>query len=191
MGNGGALAYFSYSLQAHQVAGRTIAAMEYPGGGGIAGKPSEVGLKADALVAYDWLASRHQGPVVVHGFSMGTGLAIHVAARRDVAAVILDAPYVKMCEFMTRASYLPACFMPFVQRWDSAADVPSIDAPILIQHGAADQLIPAENGRRLAEMFRENDVTVIFNEIAEATHNNLAGVPAYRPQLEEFLNALD
>ena len=187
MGNGGALAYFTYSLQVHQAAGRTIAAMEYPGGGGIAGKPSEARLKADALEAYDWLAERNDGPIVVHGFSMGTGLAVHVAARREVAAVLLDAPYVRMCELMTRASYLPACYMPLVQKWDTAADVGDVSAPVLIQHGEADQLISAENGQRLSELFLEAGLPAEFHLVSGASHNNLAGQAGYRDRIEGFL----
>jgi fermentation-respiration switch protein FrsA (DUF1100 family) len=187
MGNGGALAYFTFSLQAHQSAGRTVAAMEYPGGGGIPGTASETSLKADALTAYDWLAARHGGPIVVHGYSMGTGLAVHVAARREVAAVVLDAPYVRLCELMARASYLPACYMPFVQKWDTARDVSQVTAPVLIQHGGADRLIPPDNARRLAELFADAGASVSLNVWSEATHNNLAGHPAYRETISAFL----
>ncbi|WP_333713421.1 alpha/beta hydrolase [Yoonia sp.] len=187
MGNGGALAYFTFSLQAHQTAGRTVAAIEYPGGGGIPGQASETGLKADALTAYDWLAARHDGPIVVHGYSMGTGLAVHVAARREVAAVILDAPYVRMCELMTRASYLPACYMPFVQKWDTARDVPRVTAPVLIQHGESDQLIPPANGARLADLFSDAGVRVSLQVLPGGTHNNLAGHPDYRENISGFL----
>jgi len=187
MGNGGALAYFTFALQAHQSAGRTVAAMEYPGGGGIPGTASEVRLKADALAAYDWLAARHAGPIVVHGYSLGTGLAVHVAARRDVAAILLDAPFVRLCELMARASFLPACYMPFVQKWDMRADISRITAPVLIQHGGADKLIAPENGARLAAMIEENGGNVQFTEIAEATHNNLTGQPGYRTRISGFL----
>jgi len=74
MGNAGALAYFGPTLNAHVAAGRPVAALEYRGGGGVAGTPSEAQLKADALVAFDWLRSTHTGPIAVHGYSMGTGL---------------------------------------------------------------------------------------------------------------------
>lgn len=190
MGNGGALAYFTYSLEAHQAQGRTIAAMEYPGGGGIPGKPSEARLKADAIAAYDWLADQHGGPIAVHGYSMGTGLAIHVAAARPVQAVILDAPYVRMCELMTKASWLPACYMPGVQRWDSAAEVPALSAPVLIQHGTADQLIPMAHGARLAQIMRQAGLAVTFNAVDGATHNNLAGQGGYRRSINAFLQSV-
>jgi hypothetical protein len=187
MGNGGALAYFTDTLEAHEQAGRPIVAMEYPGGGGIPGIPSEMGLKADALAAYDWLAARHAGPIVVHGYSMGTGLALHVAAERPVDAVLLDAPFVKMCELMTKASWLPACYMPGVQRWDSAALIPGVAAPVLIQHGTADQLIPISNCARLRDLMQATGLAVTFHAVEGATHNNLAGQAGYAARIDQFL----
>ncbi len=187
MGNGGSLSYFTFSLDAHENAGRTIAAMAYPGGGGIPGKPSEARLKADALAAYDWLAMQHDGPIAVHGFSLGTGLAIHVAARRPVAAVLLDAPYVTLCELMTKASFLPACYMPGVQKWRSANDVPQLSAPVLVQHGTADQLIPISNGEKLAALMREQGLPVTFHAVDAATHNNLPGQAGYQERINAFL----
>lgn len=187
MGNGGTLAYFTNTLAAHQSANRTVAAMEYRGGGGIAGKPSETGLKADALAAYDWVASWHDGPIAVHGYSLGTGLAIHVGASRPVAAIILDAPYLRLCALMTRASWLPACYMPGVQKWNSAADVHDLSAPVLIQHGTDDQLIAIENGQRLAARLRDAGLEVTFQAIEGATHFNLAGQSGYADRIDAFL----
>jgi len=190
MGNGGALSYFTYSLEAHQMAGRTVVGLEYRGGGGIDGKPSEAGLKADALAAYDWVAARHDGPIVVHGFSLGTGLAVHVAARRPVDAIILDAPYARLCRLMSRASWLPACYMPMVQKWNSARDVSALDAPIMIQHGTEDQLIAISNGHQIADLMRAASLDVTFHEIENATHNNLAGQPGYRDRIDAFLRGV-
>ena len=187
MGNGGTLAYFTNTLAAHQSANRTIAAMEFRGGGGIAGKPSEALLKADALAAYDWLASWHDGPIAVHGYSLGTGLAIHVGASRPVAAIILDAPYLRLCALMTKASWLPACYMPGVQKWNSAADVPDLSAPVLIQHGTDDQLIAIDNGQRLAVRMRDGGLDVTFQAVEGATHYNLAGQSGYSDRIDAFL----
>lgn len=187
MGNGGALAYFTPSLTAHLRVGRTLAAMEYPGGGGIPGTPSETRLKADALAAYDWLDQRHDGPIVVHGYSMGTGLAQYVATERHVAAIILDAPFVKMCELMARASWLPACIMPGIQHWNSAALVPGLSAPVLIQHGNADQLVPIDDGQRLAGLMRDAGLDVTFHTVPDATHNDLALHPSYQARIDGFL----
>ena len=190
MGNGGALAHFTFSLNAHQDAGRTLVAMEYPGGGGIEGNASEASLKADALAAYDWLSRQHDGPIAVHGYSLGTGLAIHVAALREVKAIVLDAPYTALCELMTKASYLPACYLPGVQKWRSVDQVPVLSAPVLIQHGTADQLIPISYGKRLAEVMEDAGLPVTFHAIDGATHNNLAGQPGYQDRINGFLGSL-
>ena len=187
MGNGGALGFFSFSLDTHQSAGRTVVGMAYRGGGGVAGKPSETTLKADALEAYDWLAANHDGPIAVHGFSLGTGLAVHVAARRPVVAVLLVAPYARLCQLMMQASWVPACILPAVQKWQTTRDVDALSAPILIQHGTADQLIPPAQGRVLADKMEAAGLDVTYLAIKDATHNNLAGQPGYRGRIEAFL----
>lgn len=191
MGNGGSLAYFTWSLEVHKNAGRAVAAMQYRGGGGVEGTPSEAQLKADALAAFDWLAVQHDGPIVVHGFSLGTGLAIHVAANRDVAAVVLDAPYTRMCALMAQASYLPACYLPFVQKWNTGAYADQISVPVLIQHGSFDKLIPLREGLRLAAVLEGVGVRVTTHIIDGATHNNLAGQPAYGARINRFFAACD
>lgn len=147
MGNAGALQLFASSLNVHRAQGRRVVALEYRGGGGRPGTPSEVLLKADALVAADRALS-YGDPVVIHAYSLGTGLAVHVAARRPVAGLILEAPFSRLCELMARAAFLPACVMPLVQRWNSLADAPDVTAPVLILHGANDRLIPP--GRSVA-----------------------------------------
>ena len=81
--------------------------------------------------------------------------------------------------------------MPFVQRWDTAADVPLLNAPVLIQHGGADQLIPPANGARLADMTAGQGGDVVFVEIAGASHNNLAGQPGYAQRIGDFLSQAD
>jgi len=191
MGNGGALGYFTFTLDAHVRAGRTLVALEYPGGGGIPGNPSEQGLKTDALAAYDWLSAEHDGPIVVHGFSLGTGLAVHVAAQRPVAGVILDAPYAQLCRLMTRASYLPACYMPGVQKWDSARLARDVTAPIVVQHGTADQLIPMGEGQRLVDILQAAGAPVTYHAVDGATHNNLAGQPGYADRIDAFIASID
>ncbi|PRY78852.1 hypothetical protein CLV80_103178 [Yoonia maritima] len=190
MGNGGALAYFQPNLAVHADADRSLVALEYPGGGGIPGTPSEVLLKAQALEVYDYLAEHHDGSIVVHGYSLGTGLALYVASEREVDAVILDAPYARMCNLMTAASWLPACYLPSVQRWNSLEFVYRIDAPVLILHGTADTLIPLKEGTRLAQAMERAQVAVTFAEIPGATHHNLAMQSMYSVRINEFLEGL-
>ncbi len=187
MGNGGALVYFQSIFAAHEQAGRRVVALQYPDGGGVGGPVSEDILKTQALASYDWTAGQGWTDVVVHGYSLGTSLAQYVASKREVAAVILDAPFMRMCELMTRRSWLPACYLPYVQKWDSTLYVKDIDAPILIQHGTQDIHIPASDSARLTGLFRAHGHLVTYNLFEGVDHNTLPSAPSYRAEISEFL----
>lgn len=192
MGNLGALGLFQTIFDLHVAHDRTIVAMTFRGGGGQAGVPSEAGLKADALATFDALAELigpTHGPVFVQGYSLGTGLALHVAARRDFAGLLLDAPYARLCEVMAARAWLPACLMPFVQKWDSLADVADLAMPVLIQQGTADQTIPVAQGIRLAAAIGARGGQVWFQPLPGGLHNNLLEVPPYVAVLNGFIDS--
>ncbi|HEX7198461.1 MAG TPA: alpha/beta fold hydrolase [Dongiaceae bacterium] len=64
------------------------------GYGGSGGKPTEEANVADALAAYDHLIARGVPAerIVAYGESLGSGQAVPVAAKRPVAALLLEAP---------------------------------------------------------------------------------------------------
>ena len=74
-----------------------------------------------ALPAYDWLAKDHKGQIFVHGYSLGAGGAMYVAANQQVGGDIWNAPFARLCDLMTGASYLSACYPPMVRRWNMRA----------------------------------------------------------------------
>lgn len=187
MGNGGALAYFTPILEMHRAAGRQVYALEYPGGGGVPGTASEARLRLLALRAYEHVAEDAEGPIIVHGVSMGTGLAQYVAAHGDVAAVVLDSPFARMCELMTAAAYVPACYLPGVQKWDSMAFDIDPAVAILIQHGDADRLIPLAQGQKLYDRYAAAGYAVELNIKPGAGHNDLAFAAGYRDTISRFL----
>jgi hypothetical protein len=187
MGNAGSLAVFEPILARHRAAGRSVLAMTYRGGGGAEGRPSEAGLKADALLARDavgalWPA---HGPVVVEGYSLGTGLALHVAARREVDRVILAAPYGRLCRLMMRRSGVPACLIPWIDRWQSDRDAGQLSAPVLMLLGEEDVLIPPAEALRLAAALPEGLGRV--ERLAGVGHNDLTTAPGYWLAVERFI----
>ncbi|MEI9904481.1 MAG: alpha/beta fold hydrolase [Asticcacaulis sp.] len=81
-------------LRMHQE-GVGYLALAYRGFSGSTGKPSEKGLFIDGLAAYDWLKAQGFGDsdIVIHGHSLGTGVATYVATQRPARALILEAPF--------------------------------------------------------------------------------------------------
>ena len=129
-------------------------AMSYRGYAGSAGGPSEAALVSDGIEAFDWLKARG-GPIVIHGESLGTGVATEVAAARRPDALILEAPFTAALD-IAAATYpwVPVGLLmrdPFISR----DHIQRVDAPVLIVHGTADEIISVEHGRRLFDFARE------------------------------------
>jgi pimeloyl-ACP methyl ester carboxylesterase len=66
--------------------------INYRGYGDSEGSPSEAGLFSDALAIYDQLSPRHQS-ISAYGRSLGSGVAVYLAARRPLEKLILLTPY--------------------------------------------------------------------------------------------------
>ncbi|MEM6374401.1 MAG: alpha/beta hydrolase [Pseudomonadota bacterium] len=187
MGNGGSLDLFRSILDYHLGQGASVVAMSYRGGGGTPGPTSEAQLKKDALALMDALPGLgFEDPPLVHGYSLGTGVAVHVAARREVAAVLLSAPYDRLCTLLAQASYLPACWLPGVEKWRSADDLGGINAPVTILHGDLDALIPQVRSEGLKEAMEGAGIEVMRAVIAGANHVDLMAFSDYLAALDAF-----
>jgi len=105
----------------------------------------------------------------VWGESLGTGVAVALAAEQKVARVILESPF-------TAAVDIAAAAYPFVPvRWlmhdqfRSDRRVGEITAPVLILHGTDDTVVPLRYGERLFELIRAPRRLV---RLAQAGHND-------------------
>lgn len=185
MGNAGSVSLFGAAFERHIAADRHVIALEYRGGAGRLGMPSETVLKEDALLAVDYAAALGK-PLIVQGYSLGTGLATFVASRREVDGVILTAPYDRLCRLMAARSYLPACLLPFVQKWRSLEAARAVKAPILVLHGSVDTLIPPAYSAGFASL------AGVERQIIEgAGHDDIGGFPTYRAAIEHFLQSIE
>ena len=168
--------------------GTGLVALCYRGYGGSSGTPSEEGLIRDAAAAYDFAVKRYDGKrIVLFGESLGTAIAIALAAERTVAGVILDAPF-------TSAADVGAAAYPFAPvRWlmrdpfHSHARIGSVTAPILVLHGERDGIVPIRFGERLFALANEPTRMARF---PQGGHVDLDGHGAVN-EVKEFLAAMD
>jgi uncharacterized protein len=151
--------------------GSGLVALCYRGYGGSSGSPSETGLIRDALAAYDFAAARYGAArLVPFGESLGTAVAVALAAERPVGGLILDAPF-------TSAADVGAVTYPFVPvRWlikdafRSDRRIGQVRAPLLVLHGGRDRVVPIRFGERLFALASEPKRFVRF---AEGAHVDL------------------
>ena len=167
--------------------GTGLLALSYRGFGGSSGKPSEAGLIRDAQAAYDFAAARY-GPkrIILFGELLGTGVAIALAAEREIAALILDAPY-------PTAADVGAAAYPFVPvRWlirdtyRSDRRIGRVKAPILVLHGEQDAIVPIGLGERLFALAPEPKRMVRFPTGGHVDLDDHGAVPV----VKEFLAGL-
>jgi fermentation-respiration switch protein FrsA (DUF1100 family) len=170
-GNGDFLAGFFGRFRDVIADGTGVVALSYRGYAGSSGRPSEQGLLRDAAAAYAFTTARYRPEqIVVWGFSLGTGVAVALAAEQPVGKVILEAPYASIAE--VAASAFPIFPVRLVIRdpFHSDARIGRVKAPLLFMHGGRDPTIPMASGERLFTLANEPKQFVRF---PEGGHNDL------------------
>lgn len=150
-GKGGALKDRPNRYRHYVGNGFGVLFLSYRGFGGSEGIPSEPGFIADATAAYNWLLAAGMTPeqIVLVGESLGTGVAVQLAAREKVGAVALEAPYASVAEVAAqRYWWVPVNYL-IKDRYDSLARIAEIGVPLLIHHGDVDRAVPIASGRKL------------------------------------------
>jgi fermentation-respiration switch protein FrsA (DUF1100 family) len=163
-GNGGSLAIRAPRIARFMDEGWGVYMMTYRGYGGSSGSPSEVANVADARLAYAALVQEGVPPksVVVYGESLGSAIAVRIAAEQPVAGVILDAPYTSIVDLAAQVyPFLPVRLL-LIDRYETTRYIASIKAPLLILHGARDGVVPVVMGREVARLAQAPKRLVIF-----------------------------
>jgi len=161
--------------------------INYRGYGLSKGKPSEKNLKNDAIAIYDTITQRsdiNTDCIVAMGRSLGTGVAIHLAAHRPLNGLILVSPYDSITRVMQR--HLP--YIPISQLlkhpFNSLALAPSITTPMLALVGQQDTLIPPDHAYCLEEKWGgEIDIQLIKH----TNHDNISDIEIYWEKIRYFL----
>ena len=171
--------------------GFRVLILDYRGYGKSGGRPSEAGLYRDADAAYAYLTEgRGVAPdrVVVFGRSLGSAVALDLAARRRVGAIIAESAFTSARD-LARLHYawIPNLLLNAMSHeLDSQAKVRRLQAPVLFVHGLRDAIVPAALGRRLYDASPEPKA---WYPIERAGHNDtwMIGGEAYFRRLVEFV----
>lgn len=149
------------------------------------GTPSAAALFDDALLIHDFASRRFAGrPIVAIGFSIGSGVAAHLASRRPLAGSILVTPFDSLAA-LGRDHYRWLPVGPLLRhKMDPAEDLRNSHVPTAIIVAGRDTLIPPRRAKALAKRVPN---LVYERIIGEAGHNDIYQHPQFRTAMAEAL----
>ena len=186
-GNGDTLAGSVGRFREITADGTGLVALSYRGYAGSSGSPSERGLLEDAAAAYAFAVALYPpSKFVLWGFSLGTGVAVALAAEHPVGGMILEAPYTSLTDIAASAfPFLPARYL-LKDRFHSDRRIAGVAAPLLVMHGVRDATIPIAFGERLFALAREPKQFVRFGGGGHNDLDNFGAIETAR----QFIGAL-
>ncbi|HTW63159.1 MAG TPA: alpha/beta hydrolase [Bryobacteraceae bacterium] len=188
-GNAANLTYRAARLKEIAAAGSSVLILDYRGYGKSEGRPSEEGLYRDSEAGFIYLLGKgyRAEQIILHGESLGTAVAVDLAARRPCAGLILEAPF-------TSAGDVAATVVPYlgpllVRSFNSLPKIRWIRVPKLFIHGDRDDVVPLRLGQKL---FAASQGAKTFWLVPGAGHNDILQVAGaeYRQRLETFYESL-
>jgi len=175
-GNGDYLAGFFGRFRDLIADGIGIVAPAYRGYSGSTGSPSEQGLLKDAAAAYAFTTARYDaGRIVVWGFSLGTGVAVAIAAEQKIGKLILEAPFSSTADVAASLFWYMPVRLVMRDQFRSDQLIARVKVPLLVMHGTDDPAIPIRFGERLFALANEPKRFVRF---PGGGHNNLGNFGA-------------
>ncbi|HEV3260546.1 MAG TPA: alpha/beta hydrolase [Gemmataceae bacterium] len=166
--------------------GVSVLIFDYPGYGRTGGTPSEAGCYAAADAAYDWLLGAQGIPadrILVLGESLGGGVAVDVASRRQHRALILIKTFTSVPNVaQEQLPLLPAQWL-VSNRFDNLGKIGRCAGPVFIAHGDRDRVISFAQGQQLFEAARGPKR---FLRLPGCDHNDALG-PEFYAALAAFL----
>lgn len=172
--------------------GLDVLLFDYRGYGASEGTPDEPGLYRDGRAALEHLVDeRGVDPerLVLVGHSLGTAVAVEVAAGRPLGGLVLSAPFTSLPD-VAAGIYGSWARWPVERarlRFDAASKIDRVRAPVLYALGSRDEIIPEGPARRLYAGTPEPKTWV---DVEGRGHNDLWDDEAWWDRLTTFLRSV-
>jgi uncharacterized protein len=182
-GNAEEVSHWIEKLQ--DLKGWIIVLTNYRGYGLSEGTPGQKMLFDDALEIFDYFNSneKYSGiKKISMGWSLGTGVAVHLAHKRKIDGVFLISPYDSITNIAKQNYPVFPISLMIRHPFDSAAIAHEITAPARIIAASNDRVIPPENSMKLASVWGgEKDILIVENY----DHNSLISSAGFKKYFSE------
>lgn len=156
-GNAGNISFCLDSIVMFHDLGLSVLLIDYRGFGESSGSPSVDGTLHDARAAWAWLRDMKRVPpekIIIHGRSLGGGVAAALAAETSPRALILESTFTSLYDVVKGLVPRLLPIRPFLpQDFNTPERLKSIHAPLLVIHSPSDEMIPYELGRTVYEAY--------------------------------------
>jgi uncharacterized protein len=170
-GNGGSLRGRVDRFRALTADGTGLVALSYRGYGGSTGAPTEAGLINDALAAYAFTRAHYPAErIVLWGESLGTGVAVALAAQQPVGHLILQSPFTSAADVGAQRYWFVPVGLLMKDQFRSDLRIGKVTAPVLVLQGERDTIVPMALAERLYGLINAPKRFVRFPGIG---HNDL------------------
>lgn len=179
-GNAGSFEFRQERIRRYMARGYGIYMMTYRGYGGSSGSPSERNNVADGKLAYQSLVAEGVSPddIIVYGESLGSGIAVQLAASERVGGLMLDAPYTSLVDVAEEVyPYLPARLL-MTDRYETMDYIGQVTAPLLVMQGENDEVVPIAMGRAVFAAANEPKTLRTFPGAGHSDHWNFGSYEA-------------
>ncbi len=185
--------------------GISVIAPDYRGYGQTSGEFSEKGCYESAHAAYEWLKTeKHKNPtdIIPLGYSLGSGVAVELAASESVGGLVLQAPYYSGHELLPywvkRFGYgrswrflfplgitLLQLLMRFERSFATDKRLSKIHCPALVFHGDDDTIIPMAHGKKVVAGIASRKKEFVC--VTGGNHNNFQYVMGFENYVEKIV----
>jgi fermentation-respiration switch protein FrsA (DUF1100 family) len=123
----------------------------------------------DARASFKFLLDKGYLPkdIILYGESLGSGVAVQLAAKFDVAGTVLEAPYSSIVAVAKQSYWFVPVSLILKDKFESIKFASQISTPVLIFHGTSDQIVPIAEGKKLYSSFKSKKK---FIEVEGAGH---------------------
>ncbi len=186
-GNAGSLARWGEIGEYFVQYGYDVLIYDYRGFGKSTGKRTMKDLYGDGQFLYSELMKEYpQEKIIVYGRSLGSGIAVRVAADNDPGMLILETPYYSLSDVAVR--HYPIFPHKYLLKYPfpSFRHIRKVPCPVFVLHGTRDHIVDYESGYRLFQ-HAKGSIDIEMITIQDGGHNDLMEYDLYQSTLKRIL----